>query len=107
MLGKSQHLSFMKVKIIAEIITDVWVYPDDVLNSDTVGDYKAELDCDVVNSSLQHLLDKKVEGDITILSAEPIEEGIAQYSQMLNNWYPEYQQRMQEYESKRIQPNLG
>lgn len=97
----------MKVKIIAEIITDVWVYPDDVLNSDTVGDYKAELDCDVVNSSLQYLLDKNVDGDITILSAEPIEEGIEQYSQMLNSWYPEYQERMREYESQRIQQNLG
>lgn len=99
MLGKSQHLSFMKVKIIAEIITDVWVHPSDVLNSDTVGDYKSELDCDVINSSLQHLINKGINDDITILSAEPIEEGIEQYSQILNNWYPEYQQRMQEYES--------
>lgn len=97
----------MKVKIIAEIITDVWVYPSDVLNSDTVGEYKSELDCDVINSSLQHLLDKNVDGDITILSAEPIEEGIEQYSQILDNWFPEYHKRMQEYESKRIQQNLG
>lgn len=97
----------MKVKIIAEIVTDVWVHPSDVLNSDTVGDYKSELDCDIINSSLQHLIDRGVKGDITILSAEPIEEGIEQYSQLLNNWYPEYHQRMQEYESKRIQQNLG
>lgn len=89
----------MKVKIIAEIVTDVWVHPSDVLNSDTVGDYKSELDCDVINSSLQHLINKGINDDITILSAEPIEEGIEQYSQILNNWYPEYQKRIQEYES--------
>ena len=97
----------MKVKIIAEIVTDVWVHPSDVLNSDTVGDYKAELDCDIINSSLQHLIDKRINGDITILSAEPYEDGVDQYKEVLNNWHPEYQQRMQEYESKRIQPNLG
>lgn len=97
----------MKVKIIAEIVTDVWVHPSDVLNFDTVGDYKSELDCDVINSSLQHLIDKGINGDITILSAEPYEDGVDQYKEVLNNWYPEYQQRMQEYESKRIQPNLG
>lgn len=97
----------MKVKIIAEIVTDVWVYPSDVLNSDTVGDYKAELDCDVINSSLQHLLDKGIKGDITILSAEPCEDGVDQYKEILNNWHSEYHQRIQKYESERVQQNLG
>ena len=89
----------MEVKIIAEIVTDVWVHPSDVLNSDTVGDYKSELDCDVINSSLQHLIDKKINGDITILSAEPYEDGVDQYKEILNNWHPEYHQRMREYKS--------
>ena len=97
----------MKVKIITEIITDVWVHPSDVLNSDTVGDYKSELDCDVINSSLQHLIDKRINGDITILSAEPYEDGVDQYKEILNNWHPEYYQRMREYESERVQQNLG
>lgn len=89
----------MKVKIIAEIVTDVWVHPSDVLNSDTVGDYKSELDCDVINSSLQHLIDKRINGDITILSAEPYEDGVDQYKEILNKWHPEYHQRMREYKS--------
>ena len=97
----------MKVKIIAEIITDVWVYPNNVFNSDTVGEYKSELDCNVINSSLQYLANKGIEGDITILSAEPIEEGVEQYGQILNNWFPEYHKKIQEHESKRIQQNLG
>ena len=97
----------MKVKIIAEIVTDVWVYPSDILNSDPVGDYTSELDCDVINSSLQHLIDKGIKGDITILSAEPCEDGVDQYKEILNNWYSEYHQRIQKYESKRVQQNLG
>lgn len=97
----------MKVKIIAEIVTDVWVYPSDVLNSDTVGDYKAELDCDITNSSLQYLIDKGIKGDITILSAEPCDDGVDQYKEILNNWHPEYHQRIQKYEGERVQQNLG
>jgi hypothetical protein len=33
----------MLVKIVAKIITEVSVLPEDILNADTVGDYKAEL----------------------------------------------------------------
>lgn len=33
----------MLVKILAEIITEVSVVPEDILNADTIGDYKAEL----------------------------------------------------------------
>lgn len=33
----------MLVKIVAEIITEVSVVPEDILNADTIGDYKAEL----------------------------------------------------------------
>ena len=45
----------------------------------------------------------ELEGDITILSAEPTEEGVEQYEQILNNWFPEYHKKIQEHESKRIQ----
>ena len=48
----------MKVKIIAEIYTNVDVFPDDVCNSDSVGDYKAQLDCDVGNAALHLLADR-------------------------------------------------
>ena len=36
----------MKVKFIATIYADITVYPDEFINSDTIGDYKAQLDCD-------------------------------------------------------------
>lgn len=32
----------MLVKLIAEIITEVSVFPEDILNADTVGDYKLQ-----------------------------------------------------------------
>ena len=99
---------FMQVKFIAEIVADISVFPEDVCNFDTVGDYNTGLTCEVGNSALDYVSTHlKGFSDIKILSAEPIEEGIEQYSQMLNNWYPEYQEGMQEYESQRIQQNLG
>jgi hypothetical protein len=42
----------MKVSIIAKIITDIDVSLDDVVNSDTVGEYQTQLHCDVGNSAL-------------------------------------------------------
>lgn len=89
----------MKVKIIAEIIADVHVFPDDVLNSDTVGDYKSELDCNIGNDSLKYLMDYLPQNtDITILSAQPDDEGIEEYNQILNNWQQEYNERIKKYE---------
>lgn len=89
----------MKVKIIAEIIADIHVFPDDVLNSDTVGDYKSELDCNVGNDSLTFLMNHlPQQTDITILSAQPDDEGIEEYNQILNNWQTEYKERIKKYE---------
>lgn len=94
----------MKVKFIATIIADIDVYPEDVLNSDTIGDYKAELDCDIGNAALlylSHNLPRTEE--ITINMAEPeYHEGIEEYGKLLNNWKPEYDRRMKKYESKSV-----
>ena len=89
----------MRVKIIAEIIADVHVFPDDVINSDTVGDYKSELDCNVGNDSLSYLVNYLPQNtDITILSAQPDDEGIDEYNQILNHWQQEYNERIKKYE---------
>lgn len=89
----------MIVKIIAEIVADIDVFPDDVLNSDTVGDYKSELYCNVGNDSLfylsQHLPRPT---DIKILSSQPDDEGIDEYNQILNHWQQEYNERIKKYE---------
>lgn len=102
----------MTIKFIAEITADIKVFPDDPINSDTIGDYKAELDCNIGNSALNAI---KVisEGfsDIKILSCEPCDEGIDEYSQLLNNWQSDYNSKMnifkEKYERKGIQKNMG
>lgn len=88
----------MLVKLIAEIITEVSVVPEDVLNADTIGDYKAELDCNVSNGTLDHLAQRLPEADITILSAEPVEEGIEEYGMYLSEWVRKYPKRIAKYE---------
>lgn len=89
----------MLVKIIAEIITEVSVFPEDVVNADTVGDYKAELDCNVDNAALDYLT-QHLSGsdDIRIVSAEPFDTGVEEYGNILNAWQKEYNKRMEKYE---------
>lgn len=89
----------MVVKCIVELILPVDVIPDDPINSDTIGDYKAELDCCVGNDSLHYLVNHLPRTtDITILSAQPDDEGIEEYNQILNNWQQEYSERIKKYE---------
>lgn len=89
----------MQIKFIAEIVADVRVFPEDVCNFDTVGDYNTGLTCEVGNSALDYLsthLDNF--SDIKILSAEPVEEGIDEYNEHLNTWQEKYNNRMRKYE---------
>lgn len=77
----------MKVKFIATIYADINVYPDDFNNYDTIGDYKAQLDCDLGNAALDHITNIKKAEDIIINSAEPYDEGIDEYGKLLEDWY--------------------
>lgn len=94
----------MKVKFIATIVADIDVFPDDVVNSDTIGDYKAELDCNIGNAACAYLSQNLPNAeDIIINMAEPeYYEGIETYSKLLNNWKPEYERIMKKYETKSI-----
>lgn len=107
----------MVVRAIVEIITEIDVHPDDPINSDTVGDYKAELDCCVGNAVL-HLLSEKlkhIQADIKIEACEPYDTGVEDYGNILNNWQHQYNERMEQFlkkldkqdERKRIQKDLG
>lgn len=90
---------FMQVKFIAEIVADVSIFPEDVCNFDTIGDYNTGLTCEVGNSALDYLstqLDSF--SDIKILAAEPVEDGIDEYNELLNNWQGEYAKRMRKHE---------
>ena len=89
----------MLVKIVAEIITEVSAFPEDVVNADTVGDYKAELDCNVGNAALNYLT-KHLSGsdEIRIITTEPYDVGVYEYGNILNAWQEEYNKRMKKYE---------
>lgn len=89
----------MKVKIIAEIYTNIDVFPDDVCNSDSIGEYKAQLDCDISNAALYMLAHHLPnDSEIEIISTEPLEDGIDEYGNLLNKWPEEYKKRMKKYE---------
>lgn len=107
----------MVVRCLVELILPVDVFPDDPINSDTIGDYKAELDCCVGNAVL-HLLSEKLkhtQADIKIEACEPYDTGVEDYSKLLNNWQPQYKESMERFlkkldkwdERKRIQKDLG
>jgi hypothetical protein len=84
----------MRVKIIATIIADIDVFPDDVLNSDTIADYTTQLNCDIDNAALNYLSHQLKHADIEINMTEPeFYDGIEEYSKLLNNWQSEYNER--------------
>lgn len=82
----------MKVKIIAEIEADIEWFPDNVINSDTIGDYKSQLDCDLENAACTYLGRRLNNWEsIKILSAQPNDiEGIEEFSAYLNEYQEKY-----------------
>lgn len=107
----------MVVKCLVELILPVDVFPDDPINSDTIGDYKAELDCCMGNAVLHLLSDKlkNTQADIKIEACEPYDTGVEDYGKILNNWQSQYNESMKRFlkkldnwdERKRIQKDLG
>lgn len=87
----------MKLTILAEISVDIPIFPDDVINSDTIGDYVTELNCGLGNDALMYLGNKLSEADeIKILSTHPYDEGIEEYEHLVNNWESEYTRKNHE-----------
>lgn len=87
----------MKLTILTELSIDIPIFPDDVINSDTIGDYVAELNCGLGNDALIYLGNKLSEAEeIKILSAHPYDEGVAEYENLVNNWESEYTRKNHE-----------
>lgn len=87
----------MKLTILTELSIDIPIFPDDVINSDTIGDYVAELNCGLGNNALIYLSNKLSEAEeIKILSAHPYDEGVAEYENLVNNWESEYTRKNHE-----------
>ena len=85
----------MDIKFNVTFCVDTPINIPDVINSDTIGDYKAELDCDIGNAACDYLSRNLPHAeDIVINMAEPeYHEGIEEYSKLLNNWLPEYKKK--------------
>lgn len=87
----------MKLTILTEISIDVPIFPDDVINSDTIGDYVTELNCSLGNDALMYLGNKLPEAEeIKILSAHPYDEGVEEYENLVNSWKSEYTRKNHE-----------
>ena len=87
----------MKLTILAELSVDIPVFPDDVINSDTIGDYVTELNCCLGNDALIYLSDKLSEAEeIKILSTYPYDDGVEKYENLVNNWESEYTRKNHE-----------
>lgn len=86
----------MKVKIITTIWADIDIPPPEAINSDTIGDYKAELDSVLHNNSLDVISVDVPYEEIRIDSVEPYDDGVEKYGDILNKWQPEYERRMNE-----------
>ena len=87
----------MKLTILTELSIDIPIFPDDVINSDTIGDYVTELNCGLGNDALIYLGNKLSEAEeIKILSAHPYDEGVAEYENLVNNWESEYTRKNHE-----------
>jgi hypothetical protein len=83
------------VKIQATIYAHVEFFKPPVINSDTIGDYKAELDSALHNAALNHILtefDKFQE--ISIDSVQPEYDGVEEYGNILNSWQKEYNEKI-------------
>ena len=85
---------------------DIPIFPDDVINSDTIGDYVSELNCCLGNDALMYLGNKLPKAEeIKILSAHPTDEGIEEYENLVNNWESEYTRR--NHENTSINTSMG
>lgn len=92
----------MEIIFNVTFCTDVPINPPDIINSDTLGDYKAELDCAIADAAMNFLLEKHYKGDIILNFVEPAndsQEAIGEYGEYLENWIEEYPKIISKYES--------
>ena len=92
----------MEIRFNATFCIEVPISIPDIINSDTLGDYKAELDCALANAAMNFLLEKHYKGDIILNFVEPAndsQEAIDEYGKYLENWITEYPKLIKKYES--------
>lgn len=92
----------MDIKFNVTFHVDTPINVPDIINSDTIGDYKAELDCAIGDAAMNLLLKCNINGSVMLNSAEPANdsiEAIEEYGKYLENWIIEYPKLIKKYES--------
>lgn len=92
----------MDIKFNVTFCVDTPINIPDIINSDTIGDYKAELDCAIGDAAMNLLMYCNMKGTFMLNSAEPANdsiEAIEEYGKYLENWITEYPKLIKKYES--------
>lgn len=91
----------MEIRINATFFVDIPIHTPDIINSDSIGEYKAELDSEICNAALMYLTEHISKGDIIINSAEADNSSICaikEYGNLLEKWITEYPKTIKKYE---------
>lgn len=92
----------MEIKFNVTFYVDTPINVPDIINSDTIGDYKAELDCAIGDAAMNLLMYCNTKGTFMLNSAEPdnsSQEAIDEYGKLLEDWINEYPKLIKKYES--------
>jgi hypothetical protein len=91
----------MKIKVLLETYIDTKHFSvPDILNADTLNDYKEELNAEMLNDSLEEIWQcpmRELSEDCKIISVEPYEEGIDEYNKYCDNWENNYQKELNKF----------
>ena len=93
----------MDIKFNVTFCVDTPINIPDVINSDTIGDYKAKLDCAIGDAAMNLLMYCNMKGSFLLNSAEPANdsiEAIEEYGKYLEYWINEYPKRLAECQEK-------
>lgn len=79
----------IKVTVKLETSVEIPFHVPDFCNSDTIEDYKEELMCEIGNAALDCIWANKMKDiseDCSIISAEPYEEGIDTFNELIKKY---------------------
>lgn len=86
----------MKIKVICETYIDIPILEPDCWNSDTEKEYRDDIECELINRSMDYIWNKPMQDiseDCKIISAEPYEDGIDDVEKLVDKWKLHYNKR--------------
>lgn len=86
----------MKIKVTLETYIDIPILEPDFWNSDTEKEYRDDIECELMNRSMDYIWTKPmrdISEDCKIISVEPYEDGIDDVEELVNKWKLHYNKR--------------